>query len=385
MNVIVENHGGVSKTIWHKPPSKMNSSSKVVIGYASIWTPIDFSKIPANKLTHIIYSFLNINSDGTLIFGDAGCNSCCATTFLNQLLEIKNNNKHLKIQISIGGASWASSFMPVVSSDAKRSVLVNAISNLLSTYSLDGVDIDWEFPGSGQGSQFVQLVKDLRNKLGSQYQLTCAIPSSPSNLANFNLKDANQYFDWFNVMAYDASIGTNIATHHAPLYHNPSDPVEDASGDTAVKTLISYGISTNKIVLGVPLYGYQYSVNKNDNINYGLFQKILCTKNCDVPVANKVITTQNKGTRYFDNIAKAPWLYDSGSGAFTTFEDISSVQNKINYVNTQHLKGIMFWELGNDNLDSNSVVYSVFNNLNVSLPMDQNYTFVSLPIPGISF
>ena len=361
-----------------------SSQSKVVIGYASIWTPIEFSKIPGNSLTHIVYSFLNIKSDGTLIFGDDGCDKCCATNFLNQLLQVKYKYKHLKIHISVGGASWASSFLPVLSDGSKREILVNAINDLLTTYHLDGIDIDWEYPGTNQGSYFVQFAKELRQKLHSSIEITCAIPSSPTTLRNYNIADSNPYFNWFNIMAYDASIGSGYITHQAPLFRNPSNPTEDASGDTAVKALLNYGVPSNKIVLGVPLYGYLYKATTNDNSNHGLFQSISCTQNCETTVNNKDISSSSPNTRYFDPIAQAPWLYNVNTGAFISFEDLDSVQYKINYVNNQALKGVMFWELGQDNLGSTSVINSVFKNLNNISLEDMTYTYTPLPMPGIS-
>eukprot|EP00835_Amoeboradix_gromovi_P000257 NODE_9_length_47730_cov_0.323718.p8 type:complete len:369 gc:universal NODE_9_length_47730_cov_0.323718:38828-37722(-) len=364
-------------------PESMDSNSKVVIGYASIWTPIDFNKIPADKLTHIAYSFLNLNTDdGSIIFGDDGCNKCCAINYLNSLLQLKQTHKHLRIHLSVGGATWVKSFMPVVRDEVKRMKFVTDISDLITTHGLDGVDIDWEYPLPNEGTYFVQLGKDLRAKLGYKYEITAAIPSIPNILKNYNLEEANPIFSWFNLMSYDASVGSTVASHQSPLYHNPLDPIEDASADSAIKSLVSMNVPYSKIVLGIPLYAYQYQVVKNDNNNNGLFQS--CTSKCDIFVNNMDISRTSKGNRYFDNIAKAPWYYSPDSGLFTTFEDVDSVQHKINYISSKALKGAMFWELGQDNLDDSSVVTAVADKMNLTLSPTSDVYF-PLTVPGIIF
>eukprot|EP00834_Sanchytrium_tribonematis_P004133 NODE_187_length_13529_cov_1.102606.p5 type:complete len:366 gc:universal NODE_187_length_13529_cov_1.102606:2119-3216(+) len=363
----------------------MNQTGSVIIGYASMWTPLDFSKIPADKLTHIIFSFLNINSDGNLIFGDDSCNSCCAINFLNSLFKLKSQHPNLKVQVSVGGATWKSSFS-VVKDDNKRKVLVKSVSDLLTQYQIDGIDIDWEFPDANEGGYFGLLAKDLRESLGNEYLITCAVPSSSTLLSNYKLQDSKSYFNWINLMTYDASVGSGVATFHSPLYHNPNDPIEDQSVDSAVKTLKSYGITNDKIVIGVPLYGYTYQVSKND-ASHGLFKS--CSKNCDVNINDKDISIDSKNVRYFDDKSKSPYLYNSDTGVFTTYEDTDSVNYKVEYVNSNNYKGIMFWEIGLDNLfvkSDKSVLLQVTNSLNnVNKSYVNGYALKEIPLPSKIF
>jgi chitinase len=52
--------------------------------------------------------------------------------------------------------------------------------------------------------------------------------------------------------------------------------------------------------------------------------------------------------RYWDDVAKVPWLYNADKKEWITYEDSQSMRLKGEYVATQNLGGAMFWELSND-------------------------------------
>jgi len=52
--------------------------------------------------------------------------------------------------------------------------------------------------------------------------------------------------------------------------------------------------------------------------------------------------------RYYDSVAKAPWLWNAHKDVFLSTEDEESLQAKVQYVKDQGLGGIMIWELAGD-------------------------------------
>lgn len=52
--------------------------------------------------------------------------------------------------------------------------------------------------------------------------------------------------------------------------------------------------------------------------------------------------------RFWDDRAKAPYLYHSKDSIFITYEDTVSVRLKTQYAIENGLGGIMFWQLGSD-------------------------------------
>jgi chitinase len=55
--------------------------------------------------------------------------------------------------------------------------------------------------------------------------------------------------------------------------------------------------------------------------------------------------------RYWDDRAKAPYLWNDASKMFITYDDPQSIGAKADYVRDHHLGGMMFWELSQDRND----------------------------------
>ena len=57
-------------------------------------------------------------------------------------------------------------------------------------------------------------------------------------------------------------------------------------------------------------------------------------------------------TRFWDDVAKVPWLYDKENQLMITYDDSESLQWKLNYARTNKLGGLMIWELSQDDEQS---------------------------------
>eukprot|EP00834_Sanchytrium_tribonematis_P004306 NODE_204_length_12954_cov_1.347880.p5 type:complete len:270 gc:universal NODE_204_length_12954_cov_1.347880:12041-12850(+) len=218
-----------------------------------------------------------------------------------------------------------------------------------------GLDVDWEYPNSLQeGSFYVTMMKDLRKALdfaglrdGKHYILTSAIPASQYLLNNFLLEQSRKYVDWFNLMAYDASVGTSAAVNQSPLYKNPNDPTGSSSSEV-INYMRAKGVNRNQIVLGIPLYAHQYNVAPNDPKN-GLFSPK--TSSTDSWITNKdIVSLLNTGKykQFYDGTSQVPYLYNSQDGLFVTYDNVQSVTAKVKYTNYKKLRGIFFWEINQD-------------------------------------
>jgi chitinase len=65
-------------------------------------------------------------------------------------------------------------------------------------------------------------------------------------------------------------------------------------------------------------------------------------------IADTLLKAPGFGRRW-DDVAKVPWLYNSETKEWITYEDPQSMRLKGEYVAAQDLAGAMFWELSNDN------------------------------------
>jgi len=110
--------------------------------------------------------------------------------------------------------------------------------------------------------------------------------------------------------------------------------------------LDSLGIPKNKIVIGFAFYARTFSgVSPENNGLYqnGKFSGYVAYKNLDETLNEK------SGFQYFwDNQAKAPYMYNKSTATFATFDNMYSVYQKTMYAKEHKLKGVMFWELSGD-------------------------------------
>ena len=98
-------------------------------------------EIAARKLTRINYAFANIQN-GLMVNGFP--TDAANFTALNAL---KQQNPSLKILVSVGGWLWSGNFSDAVLTPQSRKAFIDSAVAFIERYNLDGLDIDWEYPG----------------------------------------------------------------------------------------------------------------------------------------------------------------------------------------------------------------------------------------------
>jgi chitinase len=71
-------------------------------------------------------------------------------------------------------------------------------------------------------------------------------------------------------------------------------------------------------------------------------------------------TSENGFEKHWDELAKAPYLYNANDSIFVTYDNPKSVRLKTQFVKDKKLGGIMFWQLGGDSNDDNSLLNAIF-------------------------
>jgi chitinase len=333
-------------------------------------------QIDARALTRINYAFANI-ADGRMVAGFAGDPQNFA--FLGSL---KQQNPDLTVLVSVGGWLWSTNFSDMALTPESRAVFIQSVMDFLAQYKLDGLDIDWEYPGmSGAGhpfrsvdkQNFTLLLKELRTRFDAEtaknhkrLYLTFAAGASDEFLANTEMEKAQQYVDTVNLMAYDYyEPGSDLVTgNHAPLFTNPSDPKKISAADS-VAAFEKAGVPAAKILLGVPFYGHMWG--QVLDTNHGLFQPGKPVPNTYAPYSAIVSTMLNHGyARFWDEKASVPYLYNAQKQIFVSYEDPQSIAAKCEYVVTHHLGGVMFWDYSND--PSGTLLHAIDESLQKRLP-----------------
>lgn len=370
--------------------------------------------IPADKLTHLNYSFINFDANGNLLFTDndaalaaevgygtgwSQANSGLLTAFQ----ELRSQNPNLKIGASFGGWSKSANFSIVAADPKRRAHFIDQIIKFTEFANFDFVDLDWEYPcfvrqpdrvdnKNDEGTpnskpedkkNFVTLLNQLRTELnkkgqenGKYYELSVALPAPKKKVdEGIDVKGIFKAVDFANIMTYDMrGAWDNTSGHHSGLYPNPN---ETEKGNTlSVSESVDYymqnGAPANKIVIGAAFYtrGWEKVTGGTDPKNPGLFGKAeQITKDADqtpsygakneLPLSNgdggrmsgvwtqrgmDKLKKQYPGLKeYWDDTAKAPYLYDDKSGAFFTFDNARSITEKVKYVKAKGLGGMITW------------------------------------------
>ena len=374
------------------------------------------SKIDANLISHLIFAYIDLDSNGDLVLYDEYADFQIITLpelegikygepyggVIGAISILKVNNPHLKIGISVGGKTTCSeNFSQVAKDKVKRQNFANNIAKFINYIGYDFVDIDWRYPTTIKEEDpdftenFTLLLKEIRNELNLLeknrilYELSITMPSSPTLMDKIEYDKVLQYVNFVNMITYDLNGAWNSYTaHHTPLYtneaYNPNTmPEAQFSIDSCISYLEqTYGntIDMKKIVIGVAPYTRGWRGVKDDGLdkdNPGLY----ATAN---PNSVKSADGTNSGIygfyelptlikqfdllEYFDNTAKAAYYYSPNNGYFFSCDNEESVAAKGKYVKEKELGGLVSWMASYD--PENKITRAMFNSL-----YTKNYTF----------
>lgn len=322
---------------------------KVILGYVYQDGEVKISKEDAQKLTHIAIAFGKLGLDQTI--------NTDSLTLLNEIDTLKGYNPDLKIILSIGHAH-KDAFSDGAKTDESRKKIASECKRIVTTYNLDGIDYDWEFPTSPCNSikcdekdreNFTLLLKEIRTALdtieGEHKLLTIAAGGDQYYVDFTNMSEVQQYLDYVFLMTYDLRCGFHGLTgHHTNLYTTNGD-IFRTSCDAAVKIFNKAGVPLEKLCIGVAFYSREWhGVN---NVNNGLLQLTdgsgpIGFYGPDYTELVENYINKNGFVRYYDDQAQAPYLFNGDR--FISYDDVQSVSAKCDYVNTNNCGGIFYWQ-----------------------------------------
>jgi len=319
---------------------------------------INADSIDVHRLSHINYAFIDVKDNRAWLHFEA-----TDTINLRKLSELKLKKPGLKILISVGGWTWSKNFSDAVLSDTSAKNFANSAITIVSKFNLDGIDIDWEYPGMIGDSNifrpedkehYTLLFKDLREGLDSlkkithhNYLITTAVGGTHDYIEHTEMDKVQQYTNYINVMSYDYADGSDsFSSHHTNLYVS-SDDTAQYSADRSIQEFMAVGVPRKKLVIGVAFYGKGWQM-QSDASN-GLYQRAAApARGGGFTYLKDSLINRNGFTRYWDTLAAAPYLFNADKKVFISYDDEESVKRKCEYVKQHHLAGAMFWEYNND-------------------------------------
>ncbi|KAG0225946.1 hypothetical protein BGW41_004450 [Actinomortierella wolfii] len=403
----------------------VNDTEKAVIGYFEPLHGFPIDKLDFTKYTHINYAFGYMwkgAPDPYTIYVDYAVEG----PKIKEL--VRRGKQHgVKIIFSIGGWYGSQTFSEVATDPVLRkkwveSAMVFLRPNTLGDdapipngWNMDGLDIDWEFPGKPGAicntfspqdtANYLLLLQETRAQMDLEFPnnhktITSAVSIFPWADENGNpLTDISAFvpvFDWVNIMVYDVHGPWSSSTGpNAPLY-NPEAPGDPFSAAQAIETWTSAGWPKHMIALGTPFYGRAFTatvdMNTRDPItqyaphtgiapkggpsdsnatyplcdegpqfwgfwNWGEIRELILPNGQDLetPVAG--------WKRYWDNNTKTPWLFRESDKMYISYDDLTSMSLKVDFARDHGLKGLFMWEA---QMDYNDELLDVLNQIHCS-------------------
>ena len=334
---------------------------KIICGYVPGFRgSLEELPIDASKLTHINYAFVNVKDSAAWL-----TNIETDSINFRLLNELKKVNPDLKIIISIGGWAWSENFSDAVLTPTSRQIFAETSVQIVADYDLDGVDIDWEYPGQrGQDNVFrpedkqnyTLMFKAIREELdklskktGKTYELTTAVGASYRYIQHTEMDKAAKYLDYVHLMTYDFYTSGDTAGHHSNLYP-PEDYEEDRSAHKTFIQFVDAGVPPEKLVMGIPFYGRTWIMKSSENhgINMPVEGRVRRRGGGGYSFIKDSLVNQQGFVRYWDENAKAPYLFDEETNQLMVYDDEESVKLKCEYVLDNNMGGVMFWQYASD-------------------------------------
>ncbi|PTB75483.1 glycoside hydrolase family 18 protein [Trichoderma longibrachiatum ATCC 18648] len=205
-----------------------------------------------DKYTHMHWAFGDIKSDFSVYINDTHHQ-------WDGFMGLKN----VKKIVSFGGWGFSTG---VASYDVLRKAMtpenrgrfVSNIVGFAQKEGIDGIDLDWEYPGApdipgipkglpSDGPNYLETLRALRKALPAKYSLSIAVPASYWYLRPFPIREMSELVDYIVYMAYDL---------HGKSHVNQTEVV------LALSMITKAGVSASKVVVGESSYGRSFKMAK---------------------------------------------------------------------------------------------------------------------------
>lgn len=342
-----------------------DSRKYVVLGFAPYWNLKKLSPESINNITHFAYFNLHLSGDGSLYTNVKKREEDPGYTNYKRLISGSIEYQQKPLIITFMPESQTA-LADSISNSTHRTNTISTIINIVTESKASGVNIDYEPLGDISPSlrnNFTQFIQELRTQLdeldGLDKLLTISVyGSSGVRPRLWDLSALSQYADYFVVMTYDYTMpGNDNAGPNSPLRGSGNWFEHDVIKNIAEITKL---VQPNKVLLGIPFYGYQwdtvdtskYSPSQSKGITASLerIQSMLDDKTLELLWDRNTLTPYGIATE----------------GAQTTqiyFENETSIQLKIEFVKSARLGGIAIWALGYEG--NNSWVWPTIKKLNL--------------------
>lgn len=264
---------------------------------------------------------------------------------------LRKQNPELTTLISLGG--WyegSEKYSDMARNPTYRKNFIESVIEFLNEHGFDGLDLDWEYPGSRLGDprvdrdNFLLLVRELHAAFEPYgFMLTAAMSPGKDKIDKaYYMRELNELFDYMNIMTYDYHGGwENFLGHNAPLYKRPdeTDPLFiEFTVNYTMNYYLSLGATRDKMVMGIPFYGRAWTLESPDKVRLHDPAKGMSPPGfisgeegvigyIELCQMFKNQTAANPWTIHYDEYYNAPYAYNKE--IWVGYDDLKSISCKV--------------------------------------------------------
>jgi spore germination protein YaaH len=321
--------------------NRQKELSKMVFGFMPDWeyTGGANSDMHYELLTHVAAFDFLASPDGSI-----GYPSSWPWTDVINAAHAKGT-KVIMAVTNFGGSTGAADVAhTIITNSSSKNNLFNNIKRIITTYQLDGVNIDFEaMDKADRGSLLNQFMADLTAFVHSELPGKEVSFDGPAvNWGGWNLDGLAQSLDYIFIMTYD---------YHGSWSDNTGavSPLTNPNGGTCVQKSIHSDYSVplakypQKLILGVPYYGKHWKTTT------GAAGSAVSSYIGSTLYRNAVTDAESHGGFIWDNDSQTPWYrWQSGGWNQVWNDNEKSLGMKYDFALTENLGGVGIWALNYD-------------------------------------
>ena len=336
---------------------------RIIYGYLPYWSIENSEYLQLDKLTHIAYFGLYLNPDGTFMETTIGEDDSIIIEPAKNNWENNDELSKLIRKASRRDIRFALTVIAHIDEDTDAfldcrscwDTLLNNLRTELDKKDITDVNLNFEYAGfteEDKQEKFVELTKFLNEELDKTYEDSFLVVSAfadsiEEKRVSSKLEKLGKAADAIFIMGYD---------FHRPQSDSvgPVAPIE-GPGFNITQMLKEHlsKVPPNKVILGVPYYGYNWIVE--DDSEYA--------KRIDGSDLNGFSQSQSYETVLetiievdpilkWNEEGKAPYFTyvspETGSLRTAYYENADSLAVKYDLINQNNLAGVGIWALGYD-------------------------------------
>lgn len=327
--------------------------AKVVYGFLPYWNLKSYAQVPYHALTHLAIFGVALEPNGSFQTRESNYTEPGWRAF--QLPEFEHSMSLAKLSdtkvILVLRAFDNDLIESIVTSPEATDRTISETLSFVEEHQFDGVNIDFEYTGKAPLETQIGFTRFMRT---FHQQLKATDPQLEIDVDVFaisaegdrlwQLSEIAPYVDRTIIMAYDFHRQASTqAGPVAPLYGAGNGWTHDI---TSLLSLHLNQTPAEKLILGVPFYGYEWQTRSSDFLSPTVPRT---GRTATLSRIHDLLQNRPDISPDWNSVSLSPWFAytdDDGDLMQIHYEDEQSLGLKYDLVNQANLGGIAIWALG---------------------------------------